>query len=205
MEIGKKLKEARENAGLTQDQVAEAIMVSRQTVSNWENSKSLPDIISILKFSDLYKISVDELLKSDKNVQKKIEKDTNIASTNKSVILITTIITLTALTIYFISIFVGGQFNDFCENAMRWVLAGIAITFTITYLRSTSIKNKLKFNKGALTMKKLQIVSIVLLLFAIWISIFPIIPNSKIPGLVAMISAASGLICCIISLFCKDK
>ena len=37
MEIEKKLKEARTNAGLTQEQVAEKIMVSRQTISNWEN------------------------------------------------------------------------------------------------------------------------------------------------------------------------
>ena len=45
MEIEKKLKEARTNAGLTQEQVAEKIMVSRQSISNWENGKSLPDIV----------------------------------------------------------------------------------------------------------------------------------------------------------------
>ncbi len=36
-------------------------MVSRQTISNWENGKSLPDIVSILNLSDLYQISLDEL------------------------------------------------------------------------------------------------------------------------------------------------
>lgn len=61
MEIEKKLKEARTNVGLTQEQVAEKIMVSRQTISNWENGKSLPDIVSILNLSDLYQISLDEL------------------------------------------------------------------------------------------------------------------------------------------------
>lgn len=50
MEIEKKLKEARTNAELTQEQVAEKIMVSRQTISNWENGKSLPDIVSISNF-----------------------------------------------------------------------------------------------------------------------------------------------------------
>ena len=48
MEIEKKLKEARANAGLTQEQVAEKIIVSRQTISNWERGKSLPDIVSIM-------------------------------------------------------------------------------------------------------------------------------------------------------------
>lgn len=61
MEIEKKLKEARANAGLTQEQVAERIIVSRQTISNWERGKSLPDIVSIMKLSDLYQISLDEL------------------------------------------------------------------------------------------------------------------------------------------------
>lgn len=40
MEIGKKLKEARINSGLTQEQVAEDIKVTRQTISNWENDVS---------------------------------------------------------------------------------------------------------------------------------------------------------------------
>ena len=74
MEIEKKLKEARTNAGLTQEQVAEKIMVSRQTISNWENGKSLPDIVSILNLSDLYQISLDELLKGDTKMKEKIEK-----------------------------------------------------------------------------------------------------------------------------------
>ena len=86
MEIEKKLKEARANAGLTQEQVAERIMVSRQTISNWENGKSLPDIISIMKLSDLYQISLDELLKGDSKMKEKIEKDVKIANGNKYVL-----------------------------------------------------------------------------------------------------------------------
>ena len=46
MEIGKKLKEARLNRDLTQEVIAEKLNVSRQTISNWENEKSYPDIIS---------------------------------------------------------------------------------------------------------------------------------------------------------------
>ena len=47
MEIGKKLKNARVQSGMTQENVAEKINVSRQTISNWENEKSYPDIISV--------------------------------------------------------------------------------------------------------------------------------------------------------------
>ena len=56
MEIGKKLKEARIASGLTQEQVADKINVSRQTISNWENEKSYPDIIDRIDMSNLYSI-----------------------------------------------------------------------------------------------------------------------------------------------------
>ena len=204
MEIEKKLKDIREKAGLTQEQVAEVVMVSRQTISNWENAKSLPDIISLMKLSELYKISVDELLKGDLKMQEKIEKDAKNAETNKKVIFVTAIITLISLVIYVVSIFVGGSFNYFCENAIRWVLSGICIAFATTYLLNNK-KNNHKFNIGVLQMKKFQIISIVLLLFGIWLSIFPIGESSKIDELTAIISVTSGLICCVISLFGKDK
>lgn len=54
MEINQKLKNARINMNLTQEDVAEKIMISRQTISNWENGKSLPDIMSIINLSELY-------------------------------------------------------------------------------------------------------------------------------------------------------
>ena len=63
MEIGSKLKQARLKIELTQEYVAEQIGVSRQTISNWENNKSYPDIVSVIKMSDLYEVSLDYLLK----------------------------------------------------------------------------------------------------------------------------------------------
>lgn len=205
MEIEKKLKNAREETGLTQEQVAEVLMVSRQTISNWENAKSLPDIISVIKLSDLYEISVDELLKGDQKMQKKIEKDASIASINKRVILVTAIITLAALAIYLVSILVGGSFNDFCENAIKWVLVGISIAFAMTYLKNMNGNNKLKLKIGVLQMKKLQIISIVLLLFSIWLAVFPVGESSNLDELVAIISTVSGLLCGVLSLFAKNK
>ena len=87
MEIGSKLKKARISSGLTQEKVAEEIQVSRQTISNWENEKSYPDIISVIKLSDLYSISLDELLKGDSKMIKHLEESTNIVSSNKKLII----------------------------------------------------------------------------------------------------------------------
>lgn len=68
MDIGTKIKNARIAAQLTQEQVAEALGVSRQTMSNWENGKTYPDIVSVIKMSDIYAISLDHLLKETEEV-----------------------------------------------------------------------------------------------------------------------------------------
>lgn len=77
MEIGTKLKNARAKCGLTQEKVAEELGVSRQSVSNWENSRSYPDIASVIKLSDLYSVSLDELLKEDTRMIEHLGEATN--------------------------------------------------------------------------------------------------------------------------------
>ena len=83
MEIGKKLKNARIEAGLTQEKAAEKIDVSRQTISNWENEKSYPDSLSVIALSDLYSVSLDELLKGDQKMAEHLEESTNVVKSNK--------------------------------------------------------------------------------------------------------------------------
>lgn len=63
MELGKNLEQERENLCFTQKQVANILHVSRQTVSNWERNVSSPDLESLVSLSDLYHVSVDNLLK----------------------------------------------------------------------------------------------------------------------------------------------
>ncbi|UDN62827.1 helix-turn-helix domain-containing protein [Clostridioides sp. ES-W-0016-02] len=108
MEIGKKLKNARINSGLTQEKVAEKINVSRQTISNWENEKSYPDITSVIKLSDLYSISLDELLKGDNKMIEHLKESTNLVNSNKK--LITAIIINIILLILFV------LFNSFIPD-----------------------------------------------------------------------------------------
>ena len=86
MEIGKKLKDARLHSGLTQEKVAEELNVSRQTISNWGNEKSYPDIISVIGLSNLYSISLDDLLKGDEKMMKHLEESTNVVKSNQKLI-----------------------------------------------------------------------------------------------------------------------
>lgn len=65
MSIGNHLKEKRLAHHLTQEQLAEKIYVSRQTISGWENNKSQPDLENLIMLSELYKTTLDELLKGE--------------------------------------------------------------------------------------------------------------------------------------------
>lgn len=65
MEIGSRLSTARQNQHLTQQSVADELHVSRQTISSWENGRSYPDIGSLIAISDLFELSLDQLLKED--------------------------------------------------------------------------------------------------------------------------------------------
>lgn len=76
MELAGQIKKFRAEFGMSQEQLAEKIFVSRQTISNWETEKSYPDIHSLLLLSSIFKVSLDTLVKGDIEIMKeKIEKD----------------------------------------------------------------------------------------------------------------------------------
>ena len=104
MEIGNRLKNARKKIGMTQEQVAEKIGVSRQTISNWENNKSYPDIVSVISLSDLYSVSLDELLKEDKRMIGFLEESTNEVKSREKfsrLVLIMSYLVIWVLSIFF--------------------------------------------------------------------------------------------------------
>ena len=70
MEISKFLRDARLQKGMNQEDLAEQLGVTRQTISSWETGKSCPDLVSIIKISDIFDISLDELLKGYKVLTK---------------------------------------------------------------------------------------------------------------------------------------
>jgi len=77
MQLGNHLFQARKKAGLSQEEVAERLGVSRQTVSKWETDETLPDIRQSKKMALLYKISLDERIDFEleaQEIQEAIEK-----------------------------------------------------------------------------------------------------------------------------------
>ena len=135
MNIGDKIRNAREENNLTQTQASENLMVSRQTISNWENGKSLPDILSVIRMSELYQISLDELLKGDKEMMAKIEKDIEIRKKEKNIIKYAWISVLAGVIILTLSnIFEGNPVIEFVSGALPWVLLGLTFLFWLLSL-----------------------------------------------------------------------
>lgn len=80
MQLGNNLFNARKKSGLSQEEVAEKLGVTRQTVSKWETDETLPDIRQAKRMALLYNLSLDELISFDvdvKQIEEMIEKTTD--------------------------------------------------------------------------------------------------------------------------------
>ena len=75
MEIGNQIKQHRAALNLSQEELAEQIYVTRQPLSNWENGKTYPDVNSLLRLSDVFGVTLDELVKGDIPKMKEQIKD----------------------------------------------------------------------------------------------------------------------------------
>lgn len=82
MELSKQIKKHRAMLNLSQEDLAEKIYVTRQTISNWENDKSYPEINSLLLMSSLFDISLDQLIKGDLEIMKEAIKSEDIQKFN---------------------------------------------------------------------------------------------------------------------------
>jgi transcriptional regulator with XRE-family HTH domain len=85
MNIKEKLIKLRKDNNLTQEELADKLYVSRQTVSNWENGKFYPDIETLILISNTFNISLDTLLKNDIKMVKNID---NKVKSHKKLLLI---------------------------------------------------------------------------------------------------------------------
>lgn len=105
MEISKQIKKYRGKSNLSQEELAEKIFVTRQTISNWENDKNYPDINSLVLLSNLFHISLDILVKGDLEEMKEQIKTEDIKKMNHDsiifcVLLIATVVLIVPLFLY---------------------------------------------------------------------------------------------------------
>lgn len=127
MEVGMRIKQRRNELHLTQDEVAEALGITRQTISNWENGRSYPDIERVIRLSEIYQLSLDELLKGDVKMVHHLQENTNVNRYLKLFILLLGVNILLMLLLSFV--------NPINELLLFAIFALIGInSFSIFYL-----------------------------------------------------------------------
>ena len=125
MNIGKRLKDARIESGYTQEQVAEQLDVSRQTISSWENGRTFPDVGSVVSLSDIYDVSLDE------KMLEHLEESTNIVKSNKKLLFAIIANVLTAIAMIGLSVIVPSN---------EYVLAGV---FCVMVIAASFLMNQI--------------------------------------------------------------
>ena len=172
LRISEKLKQARLAANLTQEELAEKVGVSRQTVSNWENDRSYPDIVSIIVLSDVYDITLDSLLKGDAKMIKHLKKSTDVTKSNRQVMIGLAIFGAMVIAGFLIRNFVpvtsAGSLLITMIASIGMLAAAIAvITKLIDRIKRTELKasNKTLIKAGAIV---LTILLYGLFVFSLW-------------------------------------
>ena len=123
MKIGKQIRKYRTEMELSQDELAEKIFVSRQTISNWENNKNYPDVKSLLLLSCLFNVSLDMLVKGDLEKMKEEIKEEDIISFKKLSNIFTVFLAAMILLPIPLKMFVGNS------GMVIWVLIAIGAIY----------------------------------------------------------------------------
>ena len=145
MDIGKRIREYRKIYNLSQEQLADKIFVSRQTVSNWENNKTYPDIQIIVSLSILFNVSLDELIREDLEEMKM--KISNNKATKRADIYSLIMICSTILASLSIGLVVALP-----ESKLIWI---VPITLFLPALWSSFVLEKFKRNNDLKTYKEI--------------------------------------------------
>lgn len=126
MEVGNQIKKYRQSINLTQEELAEKIYVTRQTVSNWENGKNYPDLNSLIMLCDLLNISLDILVKGDVIEMKKQVVQDDVRKFKRDMVIFTVLMIVTLLSA--IPLFL---YLELVGIALWLVIAGVMIFYSI--------------------------------------------------------------------------
>ena len=126
VELSKQIKNYRKEANLSQEELADKVFVSRQTISNWENDKNYPDIKSLVLMSEVFHVSLDNLIKGDlEKMKKEIDAQEYVKFQKDSTIFSTLFIALLILPVPLVMLW------KWIGMAMYLGLFGIEMYFTV--------------------------------------------------------------------------
>lgn len=137
MELSEKILTLRKSRDLTQEQLAEQLNVSRQSISKWESGQSIPEIEKIMLLSSIFDVTTDYLLKPSEidelsvktEILEKQQQKMLIKDKKRSQILYLTMYSISIYLIYFAVYFIGRYYFEFWNPSV--VLAGFLIATSI--------------------------------------------------------------------------
>jgi len=178
MNISVKLKQERLANDLTQEEVAEKIGVSRQTISNWENGKTYPDISSIIILCDVYDITLDSLLKGDNEMIKHLKNSTDVTKSNKQLAVSFLLAGVLCAVFILIRIFVPiPQISGVVPSIIA--MSVFAVGLIIALAGTINIKKLSEQKTSNKTLLKIGIISLYIL---IYIPLLLVIPEAVTSG-----------------------
>ncbi len=129
MDIGNQIRERRSRLGLSQDELAQRLYVSRVTISHWETGKTLPDVQSMLLLANLFDTTIDELVRGDVDeMREMVEKGERRTKVFAVALAAVEVVVITALVVTA----VAGR--DYLEPVLRLLLAVLVLVFSVVML-----------------------------------------------------------------------
>ena len=130
MEFNEKLQQLRKNKGLTQEELAQAIYVSRTAVSKWESGRGYPNIDSLKAISKLFSVTIDELLSGDELLNIAEEENKNKENSIRN--LVFGLLDISIVMLLFLPIFAQRN-SDFIKTVSLVSLNGISSYILVSY------------------------------------------------------------------------
>jgi len=107
MELGKQIKTYRQEANMSQEELAYRVYVSRQTISNWANDKCYPDVKSLILLGKIFHVSLDKLIKGDVDIMKEVIKKEEVEKMNRYGVIYTVALGITVVSAVPLFIWLG--------------------------------------------------------------------------------------------------
>jgi transcriptional regulator with XRE-family HTH domain len=131
MEFNEKLQELRKNKGLTQEELAEALYVSRTAVSKWEMGRGYPNIDSLKAIAKLFSVTIDELLSGDELLT--IASEDNKQKEKRVRDLVYGLLDFSIISLFFLPFF-GERTSEGIRAVSLLFLSGVSLYLRITYI-----------------------------------------------------------------------
>ena len=129
MDIGNQIRERRQRLGLSQDELAQRLYVSRVTISHWETNKTLPDVQSMLLLANLFGTTIDEMVRGDVDEMREMVEKSEQQRKAFAIVLGAVEVTVIAVLAFMA---VAGR--DYLDSALRLLLSVLVLAFAVVVL-----------------------------------------------------------------------